>query len=76
MSSLSEKKVESVYITQGSRSEDPSIDKVHEGFYQLVFFSPEALLCNEAWRDMLKTPVYQDNVVALVIDEAHLVKKW
>ena len=76
VSSLSEKKVESVYITQGSRSEDPSMDKVHEGFYQLVFFSPEALLCNEAWRDMLKTPVYQDNVVALVIDEAHLVKKW
>ena len=33
--------------------------------YQL---SPEALLSNEIWRDMVLSPVYQENPVAVVID--------
>ena len=49
---------------------------MYEGYFQIVFFSPEALLCNDAWREMLQTSVYQKNVVAFVIYEAHLVKKW
>ena len=46
------------------------------GLYQLVYLSPEALLTNPMWRDMLLCPVYTDNLVALVVDEAHCVKKW
>ena len=76
VSSLTEKGVRSLYVTKESDGDDPSLQKLHEGYYQVVLFSPEALLCNECWRDMLQTPVYQENVVALVIDEAHLVKKW
>ena len=37
--------------------------------YQLVLLSPEALLSNETWRDMVPSPVYQENPVAVVIDE-------
>ena len=44
--------------------------------YQLVYLSPEALLNDSRWRDMLLGPVYQERLVALVIDEAHCVKKW
>ena len=33
------------------------------------FFSPEALLSNETWRDMVLSPVYHENLVAVVIDE-------
>ena len=40
-----------------------------EGVYQLGFLSPEALLSNETWRDMVPSPVYQENLVAVVIDE-------
>ena len=40
-----------------------------DGVYQLVFLSPEALLSNETWRDMVPCPVYQENLVAVVIDE-------
>ena len=47
-----------------------------DGRYQLVFLSPEALLMNETWRDMLMSPIYQENLMALVIDKAHCVKKW
>ena len=42
---------------------------VCDGVYQLVFVSPEALLSNETWRDMVPCPVYQENLVAVVIDE-------
>ena len=37
--------------------------------YQLVFLSPEALFSNETRRDMAPSPVHQENLVAMVIDE-------
>ena len=76
VSSLAKHGVHSMYVTQESDCDDASLQGLHEGQYQIVFFSPEALLCSDTWRDMLQTSVYQDNVVGLVIDEAHLVKKW
>jgi len=51
-------------------------DKVLKGTYKLVFTSPESILTNTLWRDMLQNTVYQENLVALVVDEAHCVKKW
>jgi len=47
-------------------------NEVCSGKYQLVYLSAEALLTNVTWRDMLQN---QQNLVALVIDEAHCVKK-
>ena len=38
--------------------------------------SPESLQTNATWRDMLQSDVYQTNLVAFVVDEAHCVKKW
>ena len=56
---------------------DESIEtEICEGKFQLVYMSPEALLAESTWRDMLLSPVYQSNLVALVVDEAHCVKKW
>lgn len=46
------------------------------GQYQLVYLSPEALLTNDMWRDMIQNPVYQENLVAFIVDEAHCVRKW
>lgn len=40
--------------------------------YQLVFICPEVLLTNETWRDKLHSPVYQEKLVAFVVDEAHV----
>ena len=56
---------------EGSEATD-----ICSGKYQLVYMSLEALLTNEHWRDMLLSPVYRDNLVGLVVDEAHCVKKW
>ena len=50
--------------------------EVCDGKFQLVYLSPEALFTNPVWRDMLQSAVYQSNLVALIVDEAHCVKKW
>ena len=42
----------------------------------MLFFSPEGILTDGTWRDMIQSPVYRENVVAFVVDEAHCVKKW
>ena len=45
------------------------------GQYQLVLFSPEALLTVRRWREILQSDVYKFRIVTFVIDEAHCVKK-
>ena len=70
---MTERNMRAVYVGDV----DSEIEnEVCDGKYQLVYLSPEALLTNVTWRDMLQSPVYQQNLVALVIDEAHCVKKW
>ena len=49
---------------------------VQEGHFKLVFFSPEILLNKKSWRALLLGPIYSERLRALVIDEAHTVKKW
>ena len=46
------------------------------GKYQLIYFTPESLLLNRKWRNMLKGPVYEERLKALVFDEAHCIKNW
>ena len=53
-----------------------SDDAVVRGEAQLVFTSPETLLSDSTWRNMFRTHMYQENLVALAIDEVHLVEKW
>uniref|UniRef100_A0A1X7VJA5 DNA 3'-5' helicase n=1 Tax=Amphimedon queenslandica TaxID=400682 RepID=A0A1X7VJA5_AMPQE len=49
-------------------------DSIIKGEYQLVFVSPETFLVKQKWRRMLGNDVYQERLVALVIDEAHCVR--
>jgi bloom syndrome protein len=61
----------------GEAQSDPqAIESVRDGKVQLLFISPESLLSNPQWRDMLSTATYRDNLAAFVVDEAHCVKKW
>ena len=56
---------------------DPqALESVHDGKVQLLFISPESLLSNPQWRDMLRTATYRDNLTGFIVDEAHCVKKW
>jgi bloom syndrome protein len=54
-----------------------AMSRVRQGMVQLLYISPESILSNPQWRDMLLLPVYQKNVVAaLVVDEAHCITMW
>ena len=61
----------------GEAQADPDVkDRVLKGEVQLVFLTPETLINNKTFRNMLLSPPYQQNLVALVVDEAHCVKTW
>ena len=49
---------------------------IHEGKYDIVFFTPESLLCNKRFRKALTSHLYTQRLKGLVIDEAHCVSKW
>ena len=49
---------------------------VVSGEYQLVYMSPESLLGVLQWREMFRSVAYQECLVAIAVDEAHLVEKW
>ena len=49
---------------------------VERGDYQLVYMSPESVLAVLRWRKMFSSTVYQENLMAMAVDEAHCVDKW
>ena len=57
-------------------AEDCDREGIHGGEYQLMLISPESIISNLYWREMLQTQVYQQNLVAFAVDEAHCVSKW
>ena len=73
--SLRRKTVTAICIGETTGNEE-LIEEVHEGKYQVLFFSPERLLTDMGWRDMLQSAYYQENLVGFIIDEAHCVKMW
>ena len=50
--------------------------RVLDGVVQLVFITPENIMNNARYRDMLQSEVYMKKLVALIVDEAHCVKTW
>ena len=56
-------------------------DKVDEegirsGKYSVVLGSPESLIRNKKWHQMLRTKTYQESLFGIVTDEVHVVPKW
>ena len=74
VASYSAKGLKSTFID--SESDSDTKQSVSDGVYQIVLFSPEALISNRRWRNMLREEPYSSSLVALIVDEAHCVKKW
>ena len=69
--------VSAAYVTSNGDAECEDMKAgVLEGKYQLVFISPEQLIDNRRFRCMCQSEHYQEKLIALVVDEAHFVKKW
>ena len=50
--------------------------RVLQGEVQIVLISPESLILNVKYRDMLMSQQYKNHMIALVVDEAHCVRTW
>ena len=70
----SAKGISAAYIMRESTEEMK--EGVRNGDYQLVYITPELLICNAGWRKMLMGDCYSERLMAFVVDEAHTVKKW
>lgn len=74
VSHLEDKQLPAVHITSAV---DKSVeDAILEGKYGVIYISPEQLLTQVKWREMLQSEVFQQNLVGFVVDEAHCVKQW
>ena len=51
-------------------------NKLREGFYHIVFAHPETLISSKYGRELLLSKQYQENLVAIVVDEAHCIIEW
>lgn len=70
---VSEESEENIAIDFGRLCEK---EKLRDGFYQIVFAHPESFISTKYGRELLMTKVYQENVVAIVVDEAHCILDW
>jgi superfamily II DNA helicase RecQ len=50
--------------------------KLQNGLYNIVFAHPESFISCKYGRELLVNEKYQENVVAIVIDEAHCILDW
>lgn len=75
VASYSSKGLSSAYVSR-EVTDRTILTGVAQGFYQLVFFTPEMLIASKKWRRVIESDAYDERLEALVIDEAHCVKKW
>ena len=50
--------------------------KLEIGHYNIVFAHPEALVSCAYGRKLMQSKPYQENVCAIVVDEAHCILEW
>ena len=50
--------------------------KLRAGHYQIIFAHPEAVVSSKYGRELLLSKIYQENVCAVVVDEAHCIVEW
>ena len=63
-------------IVGEAQSDEGAEKMVLRGESQLVYISPEKLINTPGYRRMLLQQAYKDNLIAMVIDEAHCIQTW
>ena len=59
-----------------SQNDKSVIQRVLHGQVQLVYITPENIMDNPMYRNMLLSNIYREKLVGLIVDEAHCVKLW
>ncbi|XP_048771753.2 uncharacterized protein LOC125677677 [Ostrea edulis] len=52
------------------------VESVMNGYYNFIFGSPEVLVGETKWRDVLKNPEFTKRHRLIVVDEAHTIIHW
>ena len=60
----------------GENTDEKVMLGVQRGDYCLVFFTPELLITNRKWRNVLTNDNYTARLRGFIIDEAHCIQKW
>ncbi len=63
-----------VYVSDVMMTKDK--ERIREGKFQVILMSPEALFSGTTWKHTLSTNIFRENLVGMIVDEAHCVKKW
>lgn len=71
-----EKGVKAAYVGTDDCNGASTAEQMENGEISLVFMSPESMITSCRWREMFRSPVYIELLVAVVVDEAHRVDKW
>ena len=74
VAALNAKGVPAAYLSSEMKDRGQQ-ERILRGQVQILYIGPEVLMLPQ-WREMLRTPVYKENLVAYVIDEVHCVTKW
>ena len=59
-----------------SQNDKSVIQRVLHGQVQLVYITPENIMDNPMYRNMLLSNIYREKLVGLIVDEAHCVKLY
>lgn len=59
-----------------AQTEKSVVKRVLNGDVQLVYVTPENIVENPIYRNMLASKAYVKKLVALIVDEAHCIKMW
>ena len=62
--------------SHGLTNDSETLGNLKEGKCRIIFSHPEAFISCKEGRMLLLSKVYQERVMACVIDEAHLVEEW
>lgn len=50
--------------------------KIEIGEVSIVYTSPESLLGNGRWINIISSDVYRENLIGIIVDEAHCISHW
>ena len=64
------------YVSLSHLNTEDEMKAVEKGEYQVVYATPEAVLKNKRWRQMLHNSVFKSKLCAIAVDEAHVIKQW
>ena len=64
-------------ISAAYAGQDPATDEaIATGQVSIVYGSPETLVGNAKWRNILQNDVFRQRLVGLAVDEVHTVVQW